>query len=354
MRMHYTILITLVAFTQEALAHIQLFSIQNSGDCIRQTSAGTGTRNSPIKDVQSGDMTCGKGPTKRAPQQCKVAAGQSLNFVFGRNSAQDDVIDPSHVGPCNVYLAPSSNSNAAPTKGWFKISEGVWDAQNKWCTDKLIKNKGVLGVPIPANLKAGSYVARTEINALHEANSQGGAQFYIFCAEIQVTGSGNALPSADQTVSIPGYLNSNSPGVMFNAYQGNPHDSGSKYPTLGPKIATLAVTGGSRSGTNAGADNGNSGSAGDQTAEIAENAAADQGAGNQGSGNSDAGKQGDYSDAGHQGASTVPLVPAKPPAAAASSGGSAQRCNSGSGSAKSNFNHAKAAKMWKAWKAAHA
>ena len=326
--MHFKI--TLFAFIQATLAHIQLFSIQNSGNCIRQTSASAGTRNSPIKDVQSGDMTCGKGPTKRAPQQCKVAAGQSLNFVFGHNSAQDDVIDPSHVGPCNVYLAPSSNGDTAPKKGWFKISEGIWDAQNKWCTDKLIKNKGVLGVPIPTNLKAGSYVARTEINALHEANRQGGAQFYIFCAEIQVTGSGTALPSADQTVSIPGYLNSNSPGVMFNAYQGNPHDSGNKYPTLGPKVATLAVTGGS---------------AGDQTA------AADQGAGNQGAGNSDA---------GNQDTSTVPSVPASPPAAAAaSSGGSAGRCNSGSGSGstKSNFNHAKAAKMWKmwkAWKAAHA
>lgn len=51
---------------------------------------------------------------------------------------------------------------------------------NKWCTDKLIKNKGVLDVVVPAALKAGDYIMRSEINALHNGNAPGGAQFYIF------------------------------------------------------------------------------------------------------------------------------------------------------------------------------
>lgn len=192
-------------------------------------------------------MICGKG-AKPAASQCKVSAGDSVKLQFGHNSPADDFIDPSHVGPCNVYLAPSKAGAAAPNKGWFKIYQGVWDSKNKWCLDKLRGQKGLLTVPIPKNLKSGSYVLRSEFNALHEANQKGKAQFYIFCIDIAVTGSGNVMPSGSDTVSIPGHLKADTPGVLFDVYsKGKPQDAGDKYPTIGPKVSQLFTTGGSSS-----------------------------------------------------------------------------------------------------------
>ena len=186
-------------------------------------------------------MTCGKG-AKPAATQCKVSAGSSIKLQYGHDRPGDDIIADSHVGPCNVYLVPASNGGGnAPTKGWFKIYQGVWDPQSKWCMDKLRGQKGLLTVPIPSNLKSGSYVLRTEFNALHEANQRGKAQFYVFCIDISVSGRGNGLPSRQEIVSIPGYLTPETPGVMFNVYQGNPKDSGSKYPQLGPQVSKLVA-----------------------------------------------------------------------------------------------------------------
>jgi len=48
----------------------------------------------------------------------------------------------------------------------------------------------------------GEYLLRVESIALHVAESVGGAQFYISCGQIEVTGSGNATPSP--TIDFPG------------------------------------------------------------------------------------------------------------------------------------------------------
>jgi hypothetical protein len=47
-----------------------------------------------------------------------------------------------------------------------------------WVTDELIKNNFTSSTTIPRNLKAGNYVIRHEIIALHSASSDNGAQFY--------------------------------------------------------------------------------------------------------------------------------------------------------------------------------
>ena len=230
--------ITIALFTNIGLVlgHTKVFFVKDQAKCVLPTSGG----NNPIKDVQSPDMTCGQGASP-ASEECKIAAGGSLELQYGHNGPADDIVDSSHIGPCNVYLAPSTDGGRAPRDGWFKIYQGVWDPQNKWCTDKLIKDRGVLSIPIPSNVKAGSYILRSEINALHEANRPGGAQFYIFCLAVRVSGRGKALPSRAEIVSIPGYLNQNSPGVVYNPYSGDPHNSGGGYPTLGPAVSKLAV-----------------------------------------------------------------------------------------------------------------
>ena len=50
--------------------------------------------------------------------------------------------------------------------------------------------------------------------ALHSASTSGGAQFYISCAQLKVTGGGSASPAG---VSIPGVYKASDPGIMISA-----------------------------------------------------------------------------------------------------------------------------------------
>lgn len=96
---------------------------------------------------------------------------------------------------------------------WFKIDEAGLD-NGKWAaTDVLLGNKGIWTVTIPASLKAGQYLIRHEIIALHAAGSYPGAQFYPMCAQFEVSGDGTALPDDSELVSFPGAYTPSSPGV---------------------------------------------------------------------------------------------------------------------------------------------
>ncbi|KXS19442.1 lytic polysaccharide monooxygenase [Gonapodya prolifera JEL478] len=249
-------LVALVALAAvpDANAHTFIFGANTpakaNAQCIRKiTNPAGGFRNSPIKDLASQDMVCGFSPTSAATETCTVAAGGTIELIYGHNNAQDDVIDPSHVGPCEVYLQQRASATAAPANaGWFKIQEETWTQATGWCTIHLIANKGILKVTLPSSLPAGNYFLRTEINALHEAdvltstNPARGAQFYVQCAEITVTGGAAGTVAATPQVSIPGHITPATPGVLFNIYTGGSIlDKGATYPNpFGPAVATLA------------------------------------------------------------------------------------------------------------------
>jgi cellulase len=65
-----------------------------------------------------------------------------------------------------------------------------------WVTDELIKNNFTSSTTIPRNLKAGNYVIRHEIIALHSAGNDNGAQFYPQVNEIIPTTCMYILTSA--------------------------------------------------------------------------------------------------------------------------------------------------------------
>lgn len=56
---------------------------------------------------------------------------------------------------------------------------------------------------------------RIETIGLHVAQTYPGAQFYIGCAQINVTGGGSASPA---TVSFPGAYHGSDPGITLNIY----------------------------------------------------------------------------------------------------------------------------------------
>lgn len=89
-----------------------------------------------------------------------------------------------------------------------------------------------VNIPIPSCVENGDYLLRAEHIALHSANSVGGAQFYISCAQVTISGgSGTAKP---QKVSIPGVYSANDPGILINLYYPKP----TSYTPAGPAPLT--------------------------------------------------------------------------------------------------------------------
>ena len=66
----------------------------------------------------------------------------------------------------------------------------------------MIQNGGWHYFTMPTCVAPGHYLMRVELLALHSASSQGAAQFYMECAQINVVGgTGAKTPSP---VSFPG------------------------------------------------------------------------------------------------------------------------------------------------------
>lgn len=131
----------------------------------------------------------------------------------------------SHHGPVLAYLADCRGDCAKVNKAeleWFKIAElgqlslgAGGGTPGVWAADLLNENNGSWSVHIPASLKAGDYILRHEIIALHSAYAVGGAQFYPSCANIRVTGSGTESPPGIVGQQL---YTSTDPGVHYNIY----------------------------------------------------------------------------------------------------------------------------------------
>lgn len=86
---------------------------------------------------------------------------------------------------------------------WFKIAQDGKHADGTWGATPLMKedNAGYT-YTIPACLKAGHYLVRHEIIALHAAYTYPGPQFFPGCHQIKVTGGGDKV--VKDLVSFPG------------------------------------------------------------------------------------------------------------------------------------------------------
>ncbi|KAF2827290.1 hypothetical protein CC86DRAFT_381329 [Ophiobolus disseminans] len=186
--------------------------------------------NNPITDVTSSAMTCNVAGVK-ASKSIPVNGGDEITFEWHHNTNDggDDIIDPSHKGPIMVY------ASKAGANSWTKLWEDTFDGKT-WAVDKLIAGsytgkRGQHSMKLPVGLAPGDYFLRPEINALHEGDRIGGAQFYMECVHVTVGGSGTvALPAG---VSFPGAYKATDAGVNFDIYKG-----ATTYPAIGPKVWT--------------------------------------------------------------------------------------------------------------------
>ncbi|KAK1773985.1 glycosyl hydrolase family 61-domain-containing protein [Copromyces sp. CBS 386.78] len=149
---------------------------------------------------------------QRAPGILNVTAGHALNY--------NTKASISHPGPMAVYIAKVPAGQTAATwdgkgKVWSKIDQDyptisgsiTWPSQGQKS----------IGVNIPQCLQNGDYLLRAEHIGLHSASSAGGAQFYVSCAQISVSGGSGSF-SPRNHVSFPGAFQATDPGIMINIY----------------------------------------------------------------------------------------------------------------------------------------
>jgi hypothetical protein len=165
-----------------------------------------------VLSVSSGDLRCYS--NQNAANVIDVPAGATVSYISSQQV--------NHPGPTQYWIAkvPSGQS----VKSWDG-SGAVWarlsttkptvdsNKQQHWPGENLYRT---VDVTIPSSLAAGEYLLRVEQIALHMAQSQGGAQFYLACTQIRVTGGGSATPGP--LSPIPGAYAANDPGVVVDIW----------------------------------------------------------------------------------------------------------------------------------------
>ncbi|KAJ2744057.1 hypothetical protein GGI20_003278 [Coemansia sp. BCRC 34301] len=237
--MKASLCLLVATFALAVNAHTALQSLKiadkqyDPGMCIRPYNDPV-TFPYPAKDPTAEFVRCRTTtPDMKAEKLCDVQAGSNVTVTwFASDKAGEKAINPSHVGPCIVWMAPLDSNGKGDV--WWKIYEDGYDPKtSKWCIDRLNANDGKLDVTIPSDLLAGKYLLRTEIIALHLAfveftGGKEGAEYYSNCAELNVLGKGKTVPKG---VPIPGIFKVNTPGIVFNSSA--PYTS---YTIPGPKV----------------------------------------------------------------------------------------------------------------------
>jgi cellulase len=200
--------------------------------------------NNPVTDVSGRDIRCmvlvaacvwyltnfavGNANSGPAGSKCTVAAGSTVTVEMHQHnsrSCSEEAIGGAHHGPVLVYLSKVSDSSSADgSTPFFKVFQDTWGKKSStssgsddyWGTKDLNANCGKMDVKIPADLAPGDYLLRAEAIALHSAGSAGGAQFYMTCYQLTVTGGGSSNPAG---VSFPGAYKASDPGIQINIYQ---------------------------------------------------------------------------------------------------------------------------------------
>ncbi|KAJ3527082.1 hypothetical protein NMY22_g9916 [Coprinellus aureogranulatus] len=170
--------------------------------------------NGPVTDVRSQDFRCYNSQTRATAQTYTgVSAGSRIGFATNQGIT--------HPSTTNVYMAKApAGVDVASWDGsgsvWFKVHE--ISAVTNGGSSITFPSNGMRSVEftLPQSLPSGQYLVRIENVALHSAQGQGGAQWYISCAQIEVTNGGNGNPSP--LVSIPGVYTGTEPGIMLNIY----------------------------------------------------------------------------------------------------------------------------------------
>ncbi|KAI1433818.1 lytic polysaccharide monooxygenase [Xylaria sp. CBS 124048] len=220
--MRYSGIVSAAAAINVASAHTIFVQLESDGVtnpvsyAIRDPSY-----DGPITDVTSNYLACNGGPNPTTPSSdiIDVTAGSTVTATWRHTltSGADDVLDASHLGPIQAYLkkVDDATTDVGYGDGWFKIQEEGY-SNGVWGTTDLINNAGIQSIQIPDCIEDGQYLLRAEVIALHAASAPEGAQLYMECAQINI--SGGSASVSPTTYSIPGIYSADDPGLLINIY----------------------------------------------------------------------------------------------------------------------------------------
>lgn len=250
--MRYSSLAVGIASASLASAHTIFLQLEADGTT-NAVSYGirTPSYDGPITDVTTNDVACNGGPNPTTPSDkiINVKAGSTVNAVWRHTltSGPGDVMESSHLGPTLAYLkkVDDATTDVGYGSGWFKIQHDGY-TNGVWGTSKVINNAGKQPITIPSCLPDGQYLLRAEMIALHAAGSNQGAQLYMECAQINI--SGGTATKTPTTYSFPGMYKQNDPGILVNIYS---MSKDSTYVIPGPDPFTCSASSGGGSQTTA-------------------------------------------------------------------------------------------------------
>ncbi|KAJ7192397.1 glycoside hydrolase [Mycena pura] len=154
----------------------------------------------PVTDVTTTDVRCYTSLQSGTASTTTVSAGSTVGFITSPTNMYHD-------GVVNVYMAKApSGTDVAEWDGsgevWFKIFEvtAVTNGGTSITFPATLLTE--VNFQIPAETPAGQYLIRIEQIALHVAETFQGAQFYIACAQVEVTNGGSGTPGP--LVAFPG------------------------------------------------------------------------------------------------------------------------------------------------------
>ncbi|KAG9092409.1 hypothetical protein FRC06_000114 [Ceratobasidium sp. 370] len=216
--------------------------VDQGNKCVRPPAS-----NSPVSNLSSADLACNVNGNNPAAATCTVAAGTKVAVEMhqqpGDRTCTTEAIGGNHDGPTIIYMAKvdSAASAVGSSANWFKVAQTGLVSKDYWGTDVMNANCGKVEFTIPSDLPPGDYLIRAEVIALHVAGSVGGAQLYMSCYQISVTGGGSANPA---TVKFPGAYSPTDPGILFDLYGGY-----TSYTIPGPPVYVPGSSSGGGGGT---------------------------------------------------------------------------------------------------------
>jgi len=183
----------------------------STGDWVNIRKTNNFNSQAPVTDVTSADIRCYTSQTGATASTASVAAGSKITI-----GADQSVY---HAGVINVYMAKAPG-NVTTWDGsgtvWFKVYQIPAVTDGGTTITFPGSNINTVTFTIPKSLPSGQYLVRVEQIALHVASTFGGAQFYLSCAQINVSGGGSGKPGP--LVAFPGAYTGHEPGILINIY----------------------------------------------------------------------------------------------------------------------------------------
>ncbi|KAK6536153.1 hypothetical protein TWF281_000399 [Arthrobotrys megalospora] len=212
---------------QTASAHY-IFQTVNGGAAYQYFRTNT-NYNSPVVDTTSNDMRCNVGAgTGGSTQTLTISAGSKI--TLGLDTAVY------HNGPILFYLGRASGSAQSwdgSGANWFKFEQRGPNFSGGSVTWPMSIS---YDVTIPSGVPSGQWLLRAEQIGIHNPYPAGDPQFYIGCAQLQITNGGSCSPSY---FSIPGHIKATDPGITVNIYS-----NFNSYTFPGPAVQACNTGGG--------------------------------------------------------------------------------------------------------------